>query len=682
MRRSIIIGLVCAAVGASTAPASAADGDPYVTACLTRFTTPGCTAALTAQPVAVAPSPDGRQLYASALFGGNSYGLQIFDRDPGTGAVTARGGTGGCFMGSGGAGQCATAGTGNLTDARSVAVSPDGRNVVVSSSGNGGLLLLNFARNTATGALTFVNCVGLTCTGGSEPAGVPTAVAVSPDSANVYLRLGSTLRVYDRDPVTLALTLHAGPTGCLSESATPPAGCAHAAGLTPTDTVLGSFAVSADRVYVPFSLGVSVFTRAADGGLTQSGGTGRCISSNGALDGLPAGQCVDGNDNLAGARTTLISPDGGSVYVGGQYGIIGYARNPATGELTERGCFSDRTGCPGAAGGLSNVWAFAMPPDGTELIASAYGSSSLTFFTRAAGGALSQRIGSRGCFTATGTGGCQPLAGLGSGGQVAVDPSGLFVYAAAVTTGMLATLVRDFAPTCDPVLVSVPFNTAVSVPLTCRDVNGDAFSIERVAGPSAGSLGAVSGGRVVYSPLAGFSGLDSFTYRAVTPTRPGVASGEATVSLSVNGPVAVQAPGGGAPPEPTTPAAPAKRPTLTAGVAHQWTVKGSRLTLTTLKVTQQFPKGWKAKIRCAGKRCPFKAKSLKAGKVRRGAASILGSLSKKQRRFRAGQTVEVWVSAPGFNTKVARFKLIKAKIPQAQPLCVAAGAKKPQRRCD
>ncbi len=58
-------------------------------------------------------------------------------------------------------------------------------------------------------------------------------------------------------------------------------------------------------------------------------------------------------------------------------------------------------------------------------------------------------------------------------------------------------------------------------------------------------------------------------------------------------------------------------------MASKWDVKGSRLTLTSLQVTQQFPKGWKAKILCKGAKCPFKSKNLKAGKVSKGASTII-----------------------------------------------------------
>jgi len=122
-------------------------------------------------------------------------------------------------------------------------------------------------------------------------------------------------------------------------------------------------------------------------------------------------------------------------------------------------------------------------------------------------------------------------------------------------------------------------------------------------------------------------------------------------------------------------------PTLAAGIVSKWDAKGTRLTLTVLQVTQQFPKGWKAKIHCKGKRCPFKSKALRAGKVKKGAATIIGSLSRSQRRFRAGQTVEIWVSAPNFNTKVARLVLKKGKIPVTEPFCVLPDQTKVQRTC-
>lgn len=124
-------------------------------------------------------------------------------------------------------------------------------------------------------------------------------------------------------------------------------------------------------------------------------------------------------------------------------------------------------------------------------------------------------------------------------------------------------------------------------------------------------------------------------------------------------------------------------PTLTSGVVHNWsyTRTGTAFTLKVLQITQQFPKGWKAEIKCSGKKCPFKSKALKAAKVKRNASNVLGSLTSKQRRFRAGQTVEVWVSAPNFNTKVGRIPLKQGKQPVIEALCVVPGQTKPQKSC-
>ena len=55
-------------------------------------------------------------------------------------------------------------------------------------------------------------------------------------------------------------------------------------------------------------------------------------------------------------------------------------------------------------------------------------------------------------------------------------------------------------------------------------------------------------------------------------------------------------------------------PTLTSGVLPNWDVVGSRLTLSGLQVTQQFPKGLKVQIFCSGPKCVFKTKSLKLGR--------------------------------------------------------------------
>ncbi|MBE2320497.1 hypothetical protein DVA67_031330 [Solirubrobacter sp. CPCC 204708] len=122
-------------------------------------------------------------------------------------------------------------------------------------------------------------------------------------------------------------------------------------------------------------------------------------------------------------------------------------------------------------------------------------------------------------------------------------------------------------------------------------------------------------------------------------------------------------------------------PNLTSGILPTWDIKGTRLRLVNLQITQQFPKGLKVKITCKGSRCPFKSKALKVGKVRRNAASVISSLTGKQRKFRAGQTLEVWVSAPDFNSRISRLVLKARKIPVSQPFCALPGSTKAQKTC-
>ena len=56
------------------------------------------------------------------------------------------------------------------------------------------------------------------------------------------------------------------------------------------------------------------------------------------------------------------------------------------------------------------------------------------------------------------------------------------------------------APSCDDVSRTTAAGDPVSVPLTCTDPEGDALTLAIDDGPSKGSLGAISGGSVTYTP--------------------------------------------------------------------------------------------------------------------------------------------------------------------------------------
>ena len=66
---------------------------------------------------------------------------------------------------------------------------------------------------------------------------------------------------------------------------------------------------------------------------------------------------------------------------------------------------------------------------------------------------------------------------------------------------------------------------------SCTDPDGDALTLSIVDGPSKGSLGAISGDEVTYTPDAGEFGDDSFTYRASDGT---AHSAPATVSITIS----------------------------------------------------------------------------------------------------------------------------------------------------
>ena len=204
---------------------------------------------------------------------------------------------------------------------------------------------------------------------------------------------------------------------------------------------------------------------------------------------------------------------------------------------------------------------------------------------------------------------------------------------------MLATIVRDFAPVCQSSNVDVGVqHDASRCRSNCTDVNGDTLSLQKVGAPSAGLLGEINNGSLFYSPFNGYIGADSFTFRATTPARPGVVSNTATVNPERRW-TAPAAPGGGgtvvfpsgidadkdgffagqdcndgnAAIRPGAVEVKGNNldencdglaepfPTLTSGVASKWDVKGSKLTMTLLQVTQQFPKGWKARSSARGR---------------------------------------------------------------------------------
>ena len=139
-------------------------------------------------------------------------------------------------------------------------------------------------------------------------------------------------------------------------------------------------------------------------------GSDACVSETGSVGG-----CVDGKA-LDGPNAVAVSPDGLNVYVtsGLSEAVAVFDREPSTGALTQRigteGCWSE-DGSAGACSngrGLQGANGVAVSPDGMNVYVTAFasGEGSLGVFDRnIITGELTQKAGTAGCISDLGTGG-------------------------------------------------------------------------------------------------------------------------------------------------------------------------------------------------------------------------------------------------------------------------------------
>jgi DNA-binding beta-propeller fold protein YncE len=287
----------------------------------------------------VAVSPDGKNVYATSHFPG---AVAILERDR-TGALKQAPGPAGCVSQNGSKGACQKGRA--LNQLAAVAVSPDGRNVYFASQEPGAVV--TFVRDPATGALTqapgAAGCISERLGSGCRKAvalGIPDAIAISPDGKNVYVSTVTSVTIFERDPVTGALTQKPGTTGCISDHGWGDL-CQEGNALKDPEGIV----VSPDGKSVYLASGtsnaVAIFDRdLATGGLTQKPGSEGCISEAGSKGGCREGKALKGAGGIA------VSPDGKSVYIASflSDAVAIFSRDPASGSLRQ---------VPGAAGCIS-----------------------------------------------------------------------------------------------------------------------------------------------------------------------------------------------------------------------------------------------------------------------------------------------------------------------------------------
>jgi 6-phosphogluconolactonase (cycloisomerase 2 family) len=426
-----------------------------------------------ALPTAIAVSPDGRSVYATAL---NSFAVDVFDRDPVTGALTQKAGNTGCITEAGG--TCGTAA--GMPRPQDVAVSADGRFVYVLSTGTAGFNgIAAFTRN-ADGSLSQV----------------------------------------------------AGPTGCVDDDS-PADGCANFAASPALSTGGHSGlnnlepSASGNSLYVTFDDAVQrMAVNPTTGGITQATGPGACVSADGS-----GGACQD-SAVLASPNSLahlVRSPDGRQLYVidALRNAIVLLDVDPSTGAITERAnptrCYQGTATAPcvsgvtGANGSLADV---AISPDGTSVYATATSPDAVIGLDRdPASGTLSPKSAPLGCVSAS-VAGCAPIAGLDTnlsdGLLVSPDDRSIYVGSSG-TTDTVAVLDRRLGPLCAPVGVGTGQGQPVTVGLPCVGRGLDITSRSIVSGPAHGALSPISfDGAATFTPQSGFSGTDSFTFTART----------------------------------------------------------------------------------------------------------------------------------------------------------------------
>lgn len=377
---------------------------------------------------------------AALVFAAAALALGELTQKPGEAGCISEAGMDGCAKGQG------------LGETIEAAISPDGRNLYVVARVSNSVAI--FKRDPATGALTEAGCFSQPAVEGCTEARAlkgARSVAISPDGRNVYVaaRGSKAVAAFDRDPADGSLLQKGGEDACVSEGGAE--GCRK--GRAMTDVTRVAAAPDGQSVYVTGLSGqIAVLDRGANGALTQKEGKAGCMSSTGA-DGS-GGECEP--LRLQFVIDIVFSGDGKAAYVsGGSGNIVGIFDRDGAGNLLQRpgvaGCVS-ADGTDGAGGecgkarGLKGPQALDLGPGGGNLYVSALDAQALVVFDLDSAGTPIQKEGAAGCISVDGTDGaggpCQPGRGLGGPQIPAISPDGQSLYLPSFNSDSLASFDR------------------------------------------------------------------------------------------------------------------------------------------------------------------------------------------------------------------------------------------------
>ncbi len=333
-----------------------------------------------------------------------------------------------------------------LTNTAYMVLSPDGTNAYATA--RDGNAVAAFARNRTTGALgQLAGTSGCTSDNGTDGCtagwglGRASGLAISPDGGTVYAASAdeNTVTWFRRNRRSGTLA----EAGCFVDAMQPPVNhCAPVTGLggaiadavTPDGRNLYAVAPNTSTV-VAFAIvggGLRYLSCVADQRTPLTG----CVSAPG----------LNSPSNL------VVSPDGQQVYVAGQgsNAITTFARDPATGTLSEVACVSgdngsgQTQGCtPGAQ--VVQPQFLAISSDGRFLYASASFGNAVIAFARAPNGALSQLPLPGGCRSDfdLGSPDCEGALGLQSPNGIAITHDLQNLYTASFDSSAVAGFSRD-----------------------------------------------------------------------------------------------------------------------------------------------------------------------------------------------------------------------------------------------